>query len=73
MVLKEKGSISVFVLVTLTFFVTVLTGVYINTSNKNTTVSAQVSKIKSEYEVDRNQIDEVYKEVSNGQIQKVTI
>ena len=71
--MREKGSISVFVLVTLTFFVLVLVGVYMYVSNRNTSLSSQITKIKDEYEMDKNQIDNEYESVLTAQKQDVEI
>ena len=54
---KEKGSVTLFVLVSMLFFMFVLVGMYVNTSNKVAKQEREVNKIKQSYEqVDINDI-----------------
>ena len=54
---KEKGSVTLFVLVSMLFFMFVLVGMYVNTSNKVAKQEREVNKIQQSYEqVDINDI-----------------
>ena len=53
----EKGSVTLFVLVSMLFFMFVLVGMYVNTSNKVAKQEREVNKIQQSYEqVDINDI-----------------
>lgn len=54
---KEQGSVTLFVLVSMLFFMFVLVGMYVNTSNKVSKQEREVNKIQQSYEqVDINDI-----------------
>ena len=54
---KEQGSVTLFVLVSMIFFMFVLVGMYVNTSNKVAKQEREVNKIQQSYEqVDINDI-----------------
>lgn len=54
---KEQGSVTLFVLVSMLFFMFVLVGMYVNTSNKVAKQEREVNKIQQSYEqVDINDI-----------------
>lgn len=57
---EEKGSISLFVIVSMLFFVLFLTGVYMLSSLGQQRGISETAKIKEIYEKDINQIDDVY-------------
>lgn len=63
---NEKGSITVFVLVTMLFLVTVLFLSYMGMSNKVINTEKQVNKIQEEYSSkDENEFDEEYEKAAN--------
>mgnify|MGYP004600807523 FL=1 len=47
---KEQGSVTLFVLVSMLFFMFVLVGMYVNTSNKVAKQEREVNKIQQSYE-----------------------
>lgn len=54
---KEQGSVTLFVLVSMLFFMFVLVGMYVNTSNKVAKQEREVNRIQQSYEqVDINDI-----------------
>ena len=54
---KEQGSVTLFVLASMLFFMFVLVGMYVNTSNKVAKQEREVNKIQQSYEqVDINDI-----------------
>lgn len=63
---QEKGSITLFVLIAMLFFVLFLTGMYmLGTLGEQTGIS-ETAKIKEIYEKDVNNIDDVYQTLQNG-------
>lgn len=62
---KEKGAITLFVLVACLFFVFVLGGVYIFTLNKIQTQEQNLKQIQENYARDITRIDEIYQEMTN--------
>ena len=63
---KEQGSITLFTIISIIFFLIISVGIYINISNKSGTQVSEISKIKSEYEISKEQMDEKYEEVVNN-------
>ncbi len=64
--LKEnKGAITLFVLVSMLFFVLFLTGMYMIMSNKEIANSAETLRIKEIYEKDLNRLDDVYETITH--------
>ena len=61
----ENGSITIFVLVSILFFLIVVFSVYMNSSNRNTIQVSEIDKVKEEYEQDVNMIDEIYEEIAS--------
>ena len=57
---EEKGSITLFVLVSMLFFVLFLAGMYMLSNAKEQTGISETAKIKQIYEKDVNNIDNVY-------------
>jgi len=55
---NEKGAISLFILLTVLFFLIVVTSVGINLKNKETQIDKQYEKIKTSYENDAEQVYE---------------
>lgn len=58
---NEKGSITLFVLISMLFFVMYIVGMYMLSSSKESSQIAEVAKIKEIYEQGVNNIDDVYK------------
>ncbi len=66
---KEQGSVTLFVLVSMIFFMFVLVGMYVNTSNKVAKQEREVNKIQQSYEqVDINDIynKKIEQKANNG-------
>ncbi len=55
---EEKGAITLFVLISMLFFVIVLVGIYIGTSHRTQKQQNEIEKIQKEYET--TDIDELY-------------
>ena len=53
---NEKGSVALFVLLSVLFFLVVVTGVAVSFKNKETQIDSQFEKIKLSYEKDANQV-----------------
>ena len=66
---NEKGSISLFVLLSALFFLVVVTSVGISFKNKEASIDAQFEKIKTSYEKDVGNEEQVY----NEEIKKKTV
>lgn len=62
---SEKGSITLFVLLAILFFLIVIFSLFMNSSNKNRIQLAELDKIKSQYEEPLNDIDNIYEETLN--------
>ena len=65
---QEKGSITLFVLVSMLFFVLFLAGMYMLNSSKEQTGISETARIKGIYEKDVNQIDDIYATLVNDLI-----
>ena len=59
---KENGSITLFVLLAIFFFLIVVFSLFMTSSNKNISQNAEIDKIKEEYEESVDNIDEIYNE-----------
>lgn len=55
---KEQGSVTLFVLVSMIFFMFVLVGMYVNTSNKVAKQEREVNKMQQSYE--QTDINDIY-------------
>lgn len=64
---QEKGSVTLFVLIAMLFFVMFLVGLYIVNSNGEATSIAETKRIKEIYEQGINNIDDVYITLVNKQ------
>lgn len=62
---KERGSITLFVLIAMMFFLIVLIGIYLNIMNKNQEVKNTIDRIEKEYSLDEIDLDQVYQEIIN--------
>ncbi len=65
---SEQGSITLFVLLAILFFLIVIFSVFMTSSNKNRTQLEELDKIKQEYEKDLENIDEIYKDITKDSI-----
>ena len=70
---KERGSITLFTLISIIFFLIIGIGIYINISNNEVAQVAEIEKIKSEYQINKEQMDEKYEEIIDNINQKVVI
>lgn len=66
---NEKGSITLFVLIAMLFFLIVVFSVFISSSNKMQAQTSEIDKIQEEYDKD---IDEIYNQVYDQLIQERT-
>ncbi len=62
----EKGSVTLFVLLTMLFFIIVLIAIYTSQINKINAQKKQVLQIEENYSVDDYELDKAYKDVQNG-------
>ena len=59
---KESGAITLFVLLTMLFFLIVIFSMFMSSSNKYLSQTSEIDKIKEEYEQSVNNIDQIYNE-----------
>lgn len=64
---KEKGSITLFVLISILFFLIVGVSLYISISNKSIAQTSEILKIQKEYEVTNEQMEEMYTKIIENQ------
>ncbi len=62
---QEKGSIMLFVLISMLFFVMYLVGMYILSANTESAQLVESQRIKEIYEEGTNNIDDVYTTILN--------
>ena len=62
---KERGSITLFVLIAMMFFLIILIGIYLNIMSKNQEVKNTIDRIEKEYSLDEIDLDQVYQEIIN--------
>lgn len=62
---EEKGSITLFVLLAMLFFVMFLVGMYMLSANSESSQTAEIARIKEIYEQDVDNIDDVYATLTN--------
>lgn len=60
---SQKGSISLFVLLSMLFFSIILVGIYVSNSNKVITQKETSDRIKEIYEKDVDNIDGIYESI----------
>lgn len=58
---NERGSITIFVLTSMLFFLVILLSIYMNNVNKNTNINKNVKKIEEQYNVTDDDLEEAYK------------
>ena len=59
---KEKGAITLFVLLAMLFFLIVIFSVFIASSNRQQSQTSEIDKIQEEYEQSVDNIDQIYTE-----------
>lgn len=64
---NERGSISLFVLLSALFFLVVVTSVGVSLNNKETRIDAEFAKIKASYEKDIGNEEQIYMEKTNNE------
>lgn len=62
---QEKGSITLFVLISMLFFTMYLIGMYMLSANSESSGIAETERIKEIYEYGTNNIDDVYETIIN--------
>ena len=63
---KEKGSITLFILIAILIFLIIVFAVFFNINSKKINQNAEIEKIQEDYSEDENHIDEIYEnEVQN--------
>ena len=65
---NQKGSITLFVLLAMIFFIIIILNMTMNVANKKQSQISEYDKIKQEYEKNINNIDQVYNEVLQNEI-----
>lgn len=67
---SQKGSITLFVLISIMFFIIILTGIYISSSNKVQQREKEIEKIQEEYK--QKDVNDIYEEIYNNYISQET-
>ena len=65
---NQKGSITLFVLLAMIFFIVIILNMTMNVANKKQSQISEYDKIKQEYEKNINNIYQVYNEVLQNEI-----
>ena len=60
---NEKGSITIFVLSSMIFFLVILLSIYMSNMNKKTNINKDIKKIKEEYTVTDQELENEYKNI----------
>lgn len=60
---KERGSITLFIIITLIFVLMILAFIYFKTKNDNTAQKREIQQIEQTYSVDNNELSEEYNEI----------
>ncbi len=66
---RENGSITLFVLLAILFFLIVIFSLFMKSSNKNVIQSSEIDNIKEEYQESVNNIDQIYDDTLNEHIE----
>lgn len=61
---QEKGAITSYVLLSMLFFLVVISGIYFNTNNKMQKQEKEINKIQQEYQ--KNNIEEIYEQAQTN-------
>ena len=64
---REKGAISLFVLIVCLFFVLILMGVYLSNINRLQVQEQEVQQIQDNYAKELDRVDEIYEEIMEGE------
>ena len=64
---QEKGSITLYVLISMFFFIVVVLGIYFNSDSKMQKQNKEIEKIQKEYE--KENINDVYEKAYNKYMQ----
>ena len=65
---NEKGSITLFVVVSILFFLIVVFSMFMTSSNKSRIQTSEIDKIKEEYQESVQNIDQIYQDAVNDNI-----
>ena len=65
---NEKGSITLFVVVSILFFLIVVFSMFMTSSNKSRIQTSEIDKIKEEYQESVQNIDQIYQDTLNNNI-----
>lgn len=64
---QEKGSITLYVLISMIFFIVVILGIYLNSNSKTQKQNKEIQKIQKEYE--KENINDVYQKAYDKYMQ----
>lgn len=67
---SQKGSITLYVLISMMFFLFIILGIYINTSNKIQKQEKEIEKVQKEYE--KEDINDIYEEIYDDYVNTET-
>lgn len=62
---SEKGSITIFVLTSMFFFLVILLSIYMNNVNKNSNINKDIKSIEEQYNVTEDDLEKAYQEKVN--------
>ena len=63
---KEKGSITLFVLIALLFFIIICIFIYTNINNKKISQNEELKQIEKNYETTNEALEEKYQEITEN-------
>ena len=63
---QEKGSITLYVLISMMFFLVVIFGIYVNSSNKIQKQEEEINKVQKEYE--KETVNDIYEKTYNNYV-----
>ena len=67
---QEKGSITLYVLISMMFFLVVIFGIYVNSSNKIQKQEEEINKVQKEYE--KENVNDIYEKTYNNYVNTET-
>ena len=67
---SQKGSITLYVLISMMFFLIIILGIYFSSSNKIQKQEEEIEKIQKEYE--KNNINDIYEEAYDDYVSEET-
>lgn len=65
---KQSGSVTLFVLIAMIFFLIVCFFIYTNSNNKKISQSKELEQLKKNYEQNKEELDEEYEEIQNSNL-----